>query len=717
VHGRGRRSQWLPGELSAALRAVVCADLVRPSLDWVVRVPAIKPYLAGEIAMTRDPSGFARLQARCNGHSGLSPAATSRTLQRSALIVAAKGGVLDDIVVGDVLELLDAETTALAAWPRDVPVFYQLLRELGTFGDQAPARLRELRAGGQRTPEELIDRHQLACRAVRDLLVDYLRERQPGLDYNSLRDLAYFLGNRFWKDLELHHPGIDSLRLPAEVVAAWRERLLTKPKPVATGTGEVSVVAVPRISYRDCLVKVRAFYLDLAQWALEDPGRWARWVAPCPVGQDEVGHRKLKRRRKARMDARTRERLPVLPVLARTVDQRRKAAAARLRAARDTQSGEAFTVDGHTLTRSVLAPSTTTDKVWADDPASGGRRDLGHEEDYAFWAWAAVEVLRQTGIRIEELLALSHHSLVQYRLPTTGEVVPLLQIAPSKADAERLLVVSPELADVLATILRRIRESTGAVPLVPAYDWHECVWMPPAPLLFQRRFRTERRAISHGTIRKMLQAALAHTGLVDPVDGGPLNYTPRLPPALHHRRRPQRPSSAHRPGHRRPPRRQRHPGLQGGLSRRGDPGPPGVPGPPAGLAAQRGIPGAHRPGVAAIPWPLRAAQGLAWDLRPRLRNPLHPRTRVCQMPAALARPGPTRPAGGDPRQPHRPHRRSRTRRLARRGRRPPSQPRRRQRQARPTRPPRPQPHHRRPRRPRPRRAPLTGRSPRVRRQP
>ena len=54
------------------------------------------------------------------------------------------------------------------------------------------------------------------------------------------------------------------------------------------------------------------------------------------------------------------------------------------------------------------------------------------------------------GIRIEELMELSHHSLVQYRLPSTGELVPLLHIAPSKADVERLLVISPELADVLA---------------------------------------------------------------------------------------------------------------------------------------------------------------------------------------------------------------------------------------------------------------------------
>jgi hypothetical protein len=39
------------------------------------------------------------------------------------------------------------------------------------------------------------------------------------------------------------------------------------------------------------------------------------------------------------------------------------------------------------------------------------------------------------------------------------ELIPFLQIAPSKTDPERLLVISPELADVLATII--IRSATG----------------------------------------------------------------------------------------------------------------------------------------------------------------------------------------------------------------------------------------------------------------
>jgi hypothetical protein len=154
------------------------------------------------------------------------------------------------------------------------------------------------------------------------------------------------------------------------------------------------------------------------------------------------------------------------------------------------------------------------------------RADLTGEEDYAFWGWAAIEVLRHTGIRIEELLELSHHSLVQYRLPGTGELVPLLQIVPSKTDTERLLLISPDLADVLAAVISRVRAPSGAVPLVAAYDDSERRWSHPAPLLFQRRFRGYDQALHEGTVRKMLAAAVARTGLADPATGQPLVCTP-----------------------------------------------------------------------------------------------------------------------------------------------------------------------------------------------
>lgn len=177
-----------------------------------------------------------------------------------------------------------------------------------------------------------------------------------------------------------------------------------------------------------------------------------------------------------------------------------------------------FTAAGQQLVRAVV-PHGTAGRIWAEDPHTGKRRDLGLEDERAFWTWAVIEVLRATGIRIEELLELSHHSLVQYRLPTTGELVPLLQIVPSKTDTERLLLVSPELADVLSAIICRVRDITGAVPLVRSYDRGECTWQELALLLFQRRICCEDRAFTDEPVRTMLDQALIDTG-------APLRYTP-----------------------------------------------------------------------------------------------------------------------------------------------------------------------------------------------
>jgi integrase len=225
------------------------------------------------------------------------------------------------------------------------------------------------------------------------------------------------------------------------------------------------------------------------------------------------------------MDQRTRERLPVLPALAAWVSAERQATAGRLQAARDAAPGTLFTSGGQTLHRPVMK-TKTTGRIWAEDPGpgTGKRRDLTFEEHRGFWTWAAVEVLRFTGIRIEELTELSHHSLIQYRLPGTGELIPLLQITPSKTDEERLLVVSPELADVLSAIMSRIRGTQPDVPLVVSYDKNERIYNPPMPLLFQWRCQLEDRAVGETSLRKYLDGALTATGAKD-ASGRALRYT------------------------------------------------------------------------------------------------------------------------------------------------------------------------------------------------
>lgn len=224
--------------------------------------------------------------------------------------------------------------------------------------------------------------------------------------------------------------------------------------------GQKTVVTSPRLNAKGELLRVRAFYLDIAQWATEEPGRWAQWAVPSPVTDTEVSWARERKRRKARMDQRTRERLPVLPVLTRTATDRKNATASRLQAAVATAPGKVIEGTGGTLRRAVV-PKANGRLIWAEDTATGKRRNLTYEEEDAFWAFAAIEVLRLTGIRCEELLELTHHSITEYRLPTTGELVPLLQVAPSKTDTERLLLVSPELADVLSAIISRLRGSTA----------------------------------------------------------------------------------------------------------------------------------------------------------------------------------------------------------------------------------------------------------------
>ncbi len=524
--GRDHTGRTKTDECSAGLTLLVCADVIRPSLEWLLVTPAPK-NLAAAMARTRDPAAFARLAAACQGPA---PGQKVRNiaLARIAMIMAAKGGLAGDITVGDCIEMVQASTAECRRAGKDrefrSPFFYQLLRSLGTFPAAAPPTTRAFNVSGQMSLEEMIGRYGIECQPIRDLLIDYLREFLVSSDYTTVLQLSYVLGKLFWRDLELHHPGICSLHLPADVASAWKQRVKTKTTRTTAPDGTVTEAHAPRMSAVGHLGTVRSFYLDIAQWAADDPSRWGPWVAPCPIRDGELNHKKQATRRKSRMDQRTRERLPVLPALAAAADAGRSATAARLLAARAASPGEEFTAAGQTLIRPVLGARSGS-RTWAADPVTGKRRDLQAEERRAFWTWAAVEVLRFTGIRIEELTELSHHSLVQYRLPATRQLVPLLQIAPSKTDTERLLVIAPELADVISTIIIRVRNADGSVPLVVAYDYRERAWNPPMPLLFQWRSGLEDRPLSPPAIRGYLNLALASTGLTDRT-GAPLTFTP-----------------------------------------------------------------------------------------------------------------------------------------------------------------------------------------------
>ena len=127
---RGPSGAWREATLIEALPVAISADLVRPSLRWLVNGgPARGGLLVRTLAASRDREGFARLQS-CDGEVGVTGTTGSQLRYRAALLVAAHGGDVAAITVGDVMDLFDAEDA------HDRPsggrtTFYRVLHQLG----------------------------------------------------------------------------------------------------------------------------------------------------------------------------------------------------------------------------------------------------------------------------------------------------------------------------------------------------------------------------------------------------------------------------------------------------------------------------------------------------------------------------------------------------------------------------------------------------------
>ena len=91
--------------LSPGLLVLICADVIRPSLGWLLRFAPARRGLATEMARTRDSAAFAVLAELCTqGRVGLQTG--QQALTRIAVILAAKGGPAAAVQVGDCVELL-----------------------------------------------------------------------------------------------------------------------------------------------------------------------------------------------------------------------------------------------------------------------------------------------------------------------------------------------------------------------------------------------------------------------------------------------------------------------------------------------------------------------------------------------------------------------------------------------------------------------------------
>ncbi|WP_198958187.1 MULTISPECIES: tyrosine-type recombinase/integrase [Amycolatopsis] len=217
---------------------------------------------------------------------------------------------------------------------------------------------------------------------------------------------------------------------------------------------------------------------------------------------------------------------PLLPKLVATATARRDWSVRLLAAAGGTGHDEQVVVDGVTYVRHDPPPlylRQRRSRIWLRGP-DGTHLDVTALEADCFWAWALIETLRLTGCRIEEAMELTQLSLRHYTPPTTGTVVPLLHIVPSKLDIERLIPMAPELVTVLLTIVRRVRGTDGRIPLSIRYDTQDRVHGAPLPHLFSRPVGARQEVLSGSCIRTILNVTAEAAGLED--NGEPVRFTP-----------------------------------------------------------------------------------------------------------------------------------------------------------------------------------------------
>ena len=444
-----------------------------------------------------------------------------------ARVMIRTGKTIEQITGDDLLYYADVVKTS--GRQRREHLLWELLVRLGPLASEAPTLRAAWSAKGntrQHSTASLVDRYGIPPSGVRDLLVDYLEEIRPGMDYGSLDSLAYRLVRLFWWEILQINPQQADLRLPAEVITTWRERL------ALTTDGR------ERREVHSILFAIRGFYRDLAEWFHDDPVRWGVWVAPCPVPRSlSRAAAKNKRRQRSEMQSRTRVLTPLLPMFLTAVNEHKHRSALFLQEARAAGHQVRFEVDGVVFVRDSppeRLPVLERARVWArlapGQPrppwirGKAERVDVTAVEDDGFWCWAVAETLRHTGIRIEELMELTQLSLRHFTASTTGTLVPLLHIVPSKTDCERLIPMTPELVQVLLEVLRRAKDGHDHVPLSVRYDVTEKMHGQPFPHLFSRKVGVRQEVLSGQYLRCILNHLAVVADLSDA--GQPIRFTP-----------------------------------------------------------------------------------------------------------------------------------------------------------------------------------------------
>ena len=475
---RGRRARAACAA-SLELRRVDAGDVARGS-PRVASAGRVRARQAAAAASADDPLRAVAEQLR---------EATARVAWSNARMRAGAGALGLRIMLARGYESLaqitpaDLQDAPLVKRQRGIDTLDAALCALGIL-ERSPQRgsTRQQRVA-RASPGELVARVEMPerFRVVTALYLESYAQRVSDT-HTSLRNKATNLA-RFWRFIAERYPELGGCGelLPAHarafVPVAIEQSRAAQRKP----DDELRVTAYTWLS------DVRVFLTDLCGWAAE-PGSPLAPYAPrtLPLTHHDLkgfGFEKARRRQQARMTATVLE-------LERAVPS--------IRAQAFTAWHEA---DQHLQT---------------EPPGPGVERC----EREAFWDWAVLELLVQSGLRIEEACELTTLDVLKRQLPD-GRVYYLLHVKPSKFDRARVIPIGDGLGRVIADIIAHVRGfyATAQIPPCDNWDHHERRPLPRAPYLLQGAGHPS--VINANQVRARL-ARLSHDAGARKADGTPL---------------------------------------------------------------------------------------------------------------------------------------------------------------------------------------------------
>jgi integrase len=438
VDRRGRE-YWTWGA-----RVLISARMIAPSLNmlsdlrvnqWIAHLPEDHPLSQQHTSLLQATDSITWTSA----HSR--QLAVSNGLR--ILLVCGYNSLHD--IKDDDLKLLAVR------WSKGTDALDAALCSLGVFS-RTPKRGSARHGRRQRmTAPELVENAGVPDR-FRQIMILYLEAYEARVSdvYRTLRHKVIALAH-FWRFIRDRHPDVKrcSQILPHHV-RDYIPHAIGRAREVQRGPGAGDEV---RPTAHSWLVDLRVFFSDLCAWATEPDSPFKRF-APRTIPATRhtflgYGFEKARERTRARITATVLDLEREMPKIRAFALQKWKAA--------------------------VAAPkiSTTRGYPWSDEVDT-------------FWDWALLELLVQSGLRIEEASELTTLDILKRKMPD-GRIYYLLHIKPSKFDRARVIPIGDGLGRVLAEIIRYVKRfyNSESVPVCDHWDLQEKRPRPPAPYLIQ----------------------------------------------------------------------------------------------------------------------------------------------------------------------------------------------------------------------------------------